>query len=405
MDALILSNALDTNGQNSRYQRAASRWGEHENVVKALALGPVDPAGVVGRFQIAADKFASLSIRSAHRAEAYFEFPRDILWDRRSERLVRQLAHEADVIHLNNSWRPWQRLNLKLRKPLLLHHHGSLFRSDPQGMLNWARQHHAVQAVSTIDLTLAAPHVLHWLPTAYDIDELLEFGEANRRDDDDDALRVVHAPTNREIKSTDTLIAVVEQLRQDGANIELVLVESRPWAECMTIKATADVYFDQVKLGYGCNAIESWAMNVPVIAGADELTLNAMRKTFDGTLPFYVASEDTIADALTAMLSKRTRTKYAKLGLAHVRRWHDELPALTRLAELYSKTISVELDTHAVVEYGVARFNANVPQVHVAGQFVTFVDGVFETTNPYLATRLRQLSQRKPQFGITEQTT
>ena len=145
-------------------------------------------------------------------------------------------------------------------------------------------------------------------------------------------------------KSTAQLKAAVDGLRAQGMDIELLVVRDKPWLEAMAIKATADVYFDQVKLGYGCNAVEAWGMGIPVIAGADDWTLNQMRSVYDTTdLPFYEATEECIADALVAMSDKATRTTYADRGMAHVRRYHDELPALSRLASLYRYAIEEQV--------------------------------------------------------------
>lgn len=336
MDALILSAALDTNGQNARYVRAAQKWGTDPDALKAMALGNADPAGVVGRFQIAAEKLGGLSIRSAHKAEAYFEFPHDIIWDRRTDVEVRRLAREADVIHLNNSHRAYRQLHL--RQPALLHHHGTLFRNKPASLLSVAKRFGFVQAVSTIDLLQWAPDELTWLPTAYDVAELAALGATHRREPDG-RIRVVSAPTNRMWKSTDALQAAVRSLQAEGLPIDMVLVEGTTWAECMKTKATADIYFDQVILGYGCNAIEAWGMGIPVIAGADAWTLARMRQEY-GTLPFYEATVETIADAIRSLAnSADMRAEYAGLGLAHVLRFHDERPALTRLAELYMAAI------------------------------------------------------------------
>ena len=108
-DALILSNALDTNGQNARYVTAARKHGQDEAVIRALAIGNVDPGGVVGRLQSAADRHPELGlhIRSAHKQDQYFRFAGDLRWGPdapREERAeVRRLAARADIIHLNNS--------------------------------------------------------------------------------------------------------------------------------------------------------------------------------------------------------------------------------------------------------------------------------------------------------------
>lgn len=340
---MILSYALDTNGQNARYVKAAQRWGHHGDVLRVLGLGNQDPAGVLGRFQEASEKLGGVVIRSAHKSEAYFEFPRDILWDRATDTEVKRLAREADVIHLNNNWRAYQVLHLK--QPALLHHHGSLFRSDPGYLLGVARHRGFVQAVSTVDLLKPAPDELTWLPTAYDIDALAAFGVAHRGERDG-RLRIVSAPTNRMWKSTDALELAVKGLQAEGLPVDLVLIEGKTWAECLAVKATADVYFDQVILGYGCNAIEAWGMGIPVIAGADPWTLARMRQEFRGpgnplgALPFYEATPETIAQSIRAMMKSNVRAEYAERGMAHVRRFHDEKPALEKLVELYARAMT-----------------------------------------------------------------
>ena len=50
MNALILSYALDTNGQNARFVKAAQKHGA--DVLNVLAMGKADPAGVVSRMLV-----------------------------------------------------------------------------------------------------------------------------------------------------------------------------------------------------------------------------------------------------------------------------------------------------------------------------------------------------------------
>ena len=408
MEALIISNALDTNGQNARYARASEKWGTDEGVLKALAVGHYDPASVIGRFQAAAEKFGELKIRSVHRAQhIYQQMPADIIWTHGNTNKIRELAESADIIHLNNSTAAARRLRIPIRaKPTLLHHHGSLFRSNPQYMFQEARIFGAVQCVSTVDLMRTAPDVLHWAPTAYDIDWLAEFGKENRREPDG-KLRIVQCPTDgpkSPYKSTPVLEAAVRRLQNEGMDIELVVVRDKPWIEALTLKATADVYFDQVKLGYGCNAVEAWGMGIPVIAGADPWTLAKMREVYGSeALPFYEATEDTIADAIEALSTKKLRTQYAKRGMAHVRKFHDERPALTRLAQLYSMAMTA---THEQLASSLtippATFKATVPQIRAGGKYVTFTDGTYTTTNPHLASSIRRIAMRHPNYGIEE---
>ncbi|RPH56138.1 MAG: hypothetical protein EHM89_15975, partial [Acidobacteria bacterium] len=324
MEALILSHALDTNGQNARYVRAAKKHGRDKAVLKALAIGKDDPAGVVARYAIAAEKLGGLSIRSAHKASHYFQFPHDIIWDRSTELEIRELADRADVIHLNNSYRPVQRFHL--RKPTLLHHHGSLFRNDPSHMLRVAAKNRWLQAVSTIDLQKSAPDVLHWLPSAYDIDALAAFGKQHQRKPDG-RVRIAHCPTNRALKHTDLFLAAVSELQAEGLPVDLELVEGKTWEESLKAKARADIVFDQLMFGYGCNSIEAWAMGKPVIAGADAWTLDRMQQEWQ-QLPFATAYDTTLIVELRYMVEHaELRQVWAAWGMRHVRKYHDEKPA------------------------------------------------------------------------------
>lgn len=411
MRSVILSYALDTNGQNYRYMKASQKWGHDPDVLKALAIGDYDPAAVVARFQDAARDSDELVIRSVHRsAHIYQSMPSDIMWEHRTESLVRNLARGADIWHLNNSWRPLQRLKIGYDKPILLHHHGSLLRQQYKDLLNWAYRHNAVQAVSTVDLMRYSPE-LHWLPTAYDVDWLQEFGRehrgAPRR-----ATRVVSAPTNRTYKSTDALEVAVAQLQRDGLDVELVIIEGMPWLDAMQIKATADIYFDQVAYdigdkhypgGYGCNAIEAWGMGIPVIAGADEWTSQKMREVYGSQhLPFYEATPATIGAAIADLAThKRKRTTYAKRGYDHIRRFHDEKPALVRLAELYRMAID-RYRPGQVIPIEPVTFAGTVPQILIGGKRITFSVGPYTTDSEPMIRQIRMLALRKPHYGIRE---
>lgn len=405
MDAVILSSALDTNGQNARYVRAAEKHGRDARIIEVLALGNTDPAGVVARFAQAGGEYG-LRIRSAHKAQPYFRFPVDILWDGRTDAMVRNLARAADVIHLNNTWRAYKYLGL-WHKPALLHHHGSLLRSNPGAMLATARYYRFTQAVSTIDLTRFAPDVLHWLPTAYDIDELARI--RRHAEKKSGPVRVVHCPTNRSLKATATLIASVESLRSRGIPVELTLVEGKTNAECLAIKATADIVFDQLAFGYGCNAVEAWGMGIPVIAGADDWTLNAMETRWGG-LPFYLADERTLTERLEELVVDRDlRDVWGHRGHEHVNRYHAEKPALERLAELYALTMNARRNPRPDASDPVTFANPKGRPLYWTNdsgkaERIKFPNGQMTTDDPGLIARIRSIIVTRPLWGFEEVT-
>jgi glycosyltransferase involved in cell wall biosynthesis len=398
MNAVIVSYGLDTNGQNHRYKVAADKFGSDPAVLSVFAIGPSDPAGVVGRFKAAADKHGGLHIRSASRDKyIYLQYPVDIYWERRkNDAEILELMQQADVIHLNNS--PKALEVFRVKKPTLIHHHGSLFRTNPSFMLNLAQTRRWASAVSTIDLLQSAPDVLHWLPTAYDIDALQALGKANRREPDG-RVRLLSAPTNREFKSTDLLERVVRELQAEGVPVDLELVVQRPNAECLVRKAGADILFDQIMFGYGCNAVEAWGLGVPVIAGGDDWTLAEMRRQWGG-LPFYEANERTLKERIREMVeSKALREEWAGIGMAHVRKYHDELPALTKLAELYALALEYGKSGRAIPGKPAVGVRFKSKHSHIGT--VQFIKGQAEVSDPYEIAHLRTLAKRK-NYGIEE---
>ena len=411
MKALILSNALDTNGQNTRYVRAAEKHGTAESVLQVLAIGKYDPAGVVGRYVEAAERnpVAGLRIRSAQR-DVYeiFDFPIDLRWGRgagRNDNLeVRRLAEEADLIHLNNSDAALAHMGLRLsKKPMLIHYHGSLFRMNPGKWLALARSKGWVQAVSTIDLQQPAPERLPWLPTAYDVGALSEYAAANGREPDG-RVRIVHCPTGNvrdDPKHTELFVAAVQSLIDDGLPIDLVVVRNVSQAEVIRQKAQADIVYDQLMYGYGCNSVEAWAMGKPVIAGADQWTLRRMKDLW-GALPFVVAQSSSLKGIIRKMVqSEQMRQDAAATGHAHVLRFHDELPALTILAELYHDAIALR-NKPRIEGKGVQFRSARKKVMTYAGQPVDFREGVATVTDVEVVEKLRDTVKRRPRFGIEE---
>lgn len=308
-----------------------------------------DTAGIGYRYFRAAEaRDDSLVIRSIHRTQTYIQYPYDVLWTPRQDQTIRQLVNEADLIHLNERTYLYHRMRFK--QPMLLHHHGTEFRVNHALLTAEARRYGMVQGVSTIDL-LRYEDGLTWLPAPYDLKQLAAIRRQYRRPADQ-VIRIVQTPTDRVLKSTQKLESAVEGLKRKGLPVELVIGAHLPWRESLRLKATADIFFDQTQLGYGCSAIEAWGMGLPVVAGGDEWTENRMRQEFGTDVP-YLHAEDTvasIAEAIAALVqSKSLRTAYGRRGKEHVLRFHDEGPALERLIALYDRAMVTRPDPSVVL--------------------------------------------------------
>ena len=304
--------------------------------VLSIVLGS-DPAGISSGMARAFDRYGGdWSLRSMTTKQNYIEYDQDVVWDSVT---AAELWQAADVVHLHHGFVSSDRM-VRGRfvgrglnhKPYAVTFHGTGFREQPDAHLRDLRERGAVGVVSTLDLHVASG--LDWLPPPIDVEAMRAMKQPPT-----DRVLIAHAPTNRAIKSTDALIEAVKRMQDEGLDVELDLIEHRPWTECLERKAKADIYFDQVILGYGCNALEAWGMGIPVVAGAADETLDEMERRF-GHLPFYHATEETIYDALKKLVeSPKLRAEYGRIGHEYVRKYHDEPVVVEQLKRLYQRAI------------------------------------------------------------------
>lgn len=260
-----------------------------------------------------------LTVRSIIRSTNYIDYPQDLYWTD-----AREAWRLAGVHHFHNTTATRKVMGGKV-KPFVLHHHGTHYRDNAEALnteITSARVP-AAAVVSTLDLLDYGPDLV-WVPASTDVDHV-----ATYRQQQTGRLRVGHAPTDRAIKSTDAFLAACAKL-----DVEPVVIERKSWSECLATKGTVDVFFDQVLLGYGNNAIEAWAMGIPVIAGGAPETLAKMRTQF-GALPFVEATEDSIADAIRLLMDETERIEWGKRGHDHAVRWHNGRETVDRLTRIY----------------------------------------------------------------------
>lgn len=294
-----------------------------------LSLGQ-DTAGQSIRIKEAFDRHApDWSVRSMRVTDNYLHYPVDLPF---REHLVDHFYDAADVVHLHNQQIGHERYDNGQGKPTILHHHGTSFRDDHAAMHAEAQRIGAVEIVSTVDLEILEPG-LTWLPAPYSAEFLAGYREHYFAPHD--TIRIAHAPTNRAIKSTEAVIAAVESLAERYL-VELVLIERRPWKACLALKATADIFVDQLILGYGCNAVEAWGMGIPVVCGVEDREAKSRMRELWGELPFYSATEKTLEKRLEKLIqSADLQAEYVEKGRAQFDRFHDERKVVAQLQDIY----------------------------------------------------------------------
>ena len=120
---------------------------------------------------------------------------------------------------------------------------------------------------------------------------------------------VVHASNHRNIKGTDGLIEVVEELRGDGVPVRLELVERRPNAEVRAAVLASDIVAEQFIAGYALFAIEGMAAARPVLSALDWLPADVREDLTRRGLPIVDTDLGTLKANLRALIEDPARRK------------------------------------------------------------------------------------------------
>lgn len=187
---------------------------------------------------------------------------------------LEHLLQTSDVLHFhmtadeNLRLGPFLPADYLPGKAVVHHEHGHHeFRSDPE------RFRAKYRALGRKNLLVSTPDLLRLMPEARwqpnlvpESDPLLRPVARNWSG----PLKVAHSPTRKDLKNTDELLAVVEELAQAGVLLRLDLIDNVPNSECLARKQSAHVLFDHMQGYYGVSSLEGLSQGLAVIAGLDE---------------------------------------------------------------------------------------------------------------------------------------
>jgi glycosyltransferase involved in cell wall biosynthesis len=150
---------------------------------------------------------------------------------------------------------------------------------------------------------------------------------------------VMHAPSSaamENVKGTTHVVAAVEQLKLEGFNIELSLVQNLPRREAIRKFGQADIFVEQLTLGsYGNTAIEAMAQGVPVISSHHPDHAHLVPGC-----PVIHADPTTVADRLRdLLLDEEARLELGRRCAAFVRAFHDHRHVASHVSRLYREDL------------------------------------------------------------------
>lgn len=242
--------------------------------VNVLHLSRYDSGGNGYFLSQAINAYTEHSSDAIRMEQTYLSYPYDCLAP--DDQTLKAFIQDAHILHIRDDWE-WLPNDI-YQKPVVVTFSGNMYRRRYKELHQKCEEMGWMVTVSTIDLVLlnSAP----WMPNPRADMTKSVFGN--------DKFIVCHTPTFRDRKGT----ATIEQALSDMKDVELVIVEGKPYAECLLARMRCHATIDQFRHGYGNSAIEAWSMAQPVISYAKDSpeVVNLIQSKF-GHLPWCNSPE------------------------------------------------------------------------------------------------------------------
>jgi hypothetical protein len=155
-------------------------------------------------------------------------------------------------------------------------------------------------------------------------------------------VKISHSPNHRSIKATEFLVKAIEDLKLEGLNIELILIEKKPNDVVKDLlENIVDIHAEQfIATAYALSGIEGMACGLPVMANlnAEEFTRVFRRYSFLDECPILSATPETIKINLRLLITEpKLRKALGIAGRKYVEKYHSNNSAQFLFNNIYDK--------------------------------------------------------------------
>ena len=146
--------------------------------------------------------------------------------------------------------------------------------------------------------------------------------------------------SQRNLKSTHIYVPLIEQLKEEGHDVELLFFKDVPNNELRYLQAQADIVVDMLTVGwYGANVREGLMLGKPVVCYLRPEWLESARKEipdFVDDLPIVSATPETVHDVLVDLIENPDkRREIGRSSREFAVKWHSEEAGARRFDSIY----------------------------------------------------------------------
>lgn len=146
--------------------------------------------------------------------------------------------------------------------------------------------------------------------------------------------------SKRNIKSTHIYAPLVDQLKREGRDVELIFCHDVPNRDVRFFQLQSDIVVDMLTYGfYGANVREAMMLGKPVVCYLRPEWLDQMRDEipdYVDELPVVSATPETIREVLIALIDDpQRRQELGRLGRQFALKWHSAAAGAQRFDRIY----------------------------------------------------------------------
>lgn len=152
-------------------------------------------------------------------------------------------------------------------------------------------------------------------------------------------IKIVHAPTNRDLKGSKFIIESLTKIKRKYSNVEISLVENMKHQDALKEYKEADLVIDQLLIGwYGAFAVEVMKMGKPVMVFIRKSDLKYIdKKMAQDCLDSFITVDPTnLYEKLCLYLDNPAKLReISKASVEYVNKWHDPLKIAKYVSQFY----------------------------------------------------------------------
>jgi len=310
------------------------------SLMNIVSLNSYDLGGLSYNLCDAINKLTSHYAVQISVGRVYTDKPVMFIRDELENAKIRSLIKNADVLHFNQYTHLIERYNINSaecrNKKILYHGHGGAFRRDPGKIKRFYRR-----LFPKVKIMASTPDLLkqgegEWFPSIMPIVEQRRTYKMRRND----VPIVYYSPTKPPEHwnwDLNTLEAVANELRGEGLELHVHFRRKITHGLNLELKSKADIYFDELKIFYGINALEAAVFEMNVIHGLSPFCRDYMKNN-KVKCPFTSVpsgNRGIFKNELRKLISdKKYRIRVGKKAFKYVSKMHNPRTCVRRFLAL-----------------------------------------------------------------------